>query len=180
MTSALVEKAALLALQAHEGQVRKHDSSPYIVHPVSVALILSRHGFSDTVIAAGLTHDVLEDTSVGEEVLQEALGEEVVAIVKALSEDKTLPWEERKERYIQSVGRESESVKAVSVADKLHNLSNMLEGEKKEGEAFWNHFNRGREAQAQFHTHFLKTLEDNWQHPLLAEYRTLVERFARS
>jgi len=175
----LVEKATLLALRAHEGQTRKHDSSPYIVHPFSVALILSRHGFSDVVIATGLTHDILEDTLVQEAELEEVVGEEVVAKVRALSEDKTLPWEDRKEKYIQSVALGDDSVKAVSVADKLHNLSNMLEGEASEGEVFWGYFNRGREAQVHFHTRFLEALRKTWDHPLLTEYATLVERFAR-
>lgn len=48
---ALTEKA--LALRVHEGQKRKDAPTPYLVHPVRVAILLARHGFPDEVVAAG-------------------------------------------------------------------------------------------------------------------------------
>lgn len=58
----LIEKAYHVARDAHEGQTRK-SGEPYIVHPLCVAIIFSGAGaFDKETIAAGLLHDVLEDT----------------------------------------------------------------------------------------------------------------------
>ena len=93
----LVEKALCIAIIAHRDQKRKNDGSPYAMHPLMVALKLARHEFSDTVIAAALVHDVLEDTNFSKDEMQRQLGDEVLVIVTALSENKSLSWKERKE-----------------------------------------------------------------------------------
>src|SRR5262245_34955125 len=119
----LIESALRCAVSAHAEQKRKSDNSPYIVHPFSVALMLQKHGFRDEVIAAGVLHDVIEDTAVSEQFLREQVGDEVTNMVLMLSEDKSQPWRERKQAYIARVAKAGEAVKAVAVADKLHNLS---------------------------------------------------------
>ena len=92
----LIEKATRIALSAHKDQFRKGDNLPFIIHPFMVALKLAKRNFSNEVIAAALTHDVLEDTDYPEDKLREELGEEVFRIVKAVSHDDSLEWEERK------------------------------------------------------------------------------------
>lgn len=171
----LVEKAAAIATQAHEGQLRK-DGPPYITHPTAVAHLLQGRGFPDTTVAAAYVHDVLEDTSFGEDRLREALGKEVVDIVKTVSEDKSLEWEERKKRYIESVASGSEAAKAVCVADKIHNLQSVLAAYAKEGEAVWQKFTRGKEEALWFHQETLQALKRSWHHPLIGEYAQLVEK----
>ena len=57
----LIEKAYNFAQQAHEGQLR-NSGEPYITHPLAVAKILAGLGLDDNTIAAGLLHDVVEDT----------------------------------------------------------------------------------------------------------------------
>jgi len=170
----IVEKAKEIAEKAHEGQVRKSDGSPYIAHPLAVAEILKGHGFSDVVVAAGLTHDVLEDTDMREAELRAQLGDEVVDIVVAVSEDKSLPWEERKEKYIETVATGSEDVKAVSVADKIHNAKTFLEAYKEQGPDLWKKFNRGPEKTIWFQRTLCNRLKENWQHPMLGEFEILV------
>jgi (p)ppGpp synthase/HD superfamily hydrolase len=96
----LVETASLIAYVAHQGQVRKDDSSPYFIHPCQVGLKLTALGFDERVVAAGFVHDVLEDTTFPQSELERLLGTEVLEIVLAVSEDKTLSWEERKKQYI--------------------------------------------------------------------------------
>jgi predicted HD phosphohydrolase len=64
-----------LASLAHAGVPRKGTAIPYITHPVHVARLLDRHGFSEDVVIAGLLHDVLEDAEFGDKTLQDALGE---------------------------------------------------------------------------------------------------------
>jgi len=171
----LYERALASAAAAHKTQVRKHDNSPYIVHPVMVAQLLQQYGFSETVIAAGLVHDVLEDSSVTKEELRSVLGDEVVAIVTAVSEDKELPWEERKERYIQSVVASNEPVWAVSVADKIHNAESLIAHHTVVGPAVWQVFNRGKEKKIWFEQSLYAELSKVWQHPLLERYGKRIE-----
>nr|HPM28652.1 HD domain-containing protein [Candidatus Portnoybacteria bacterium] len=62
----LIEKAIRIIVTAHANQKRKNDGSPYVVHPLMVAIKLMKYNFSDEVIAAALVHDVLEDTDITE------------------------------------------------------------------------------------------------------------------
>jgi len=59
----LIVKAFQLAYKAHDGQFRA-SGEPYIIHPVAVANLLKEIGASSSVIAAGLLHDVVEDTGI--------------------------------------------------------------------------------------------------------------------
>ena len=94
----LYEKAVRIAVKAHKEQVRKTDGSPYVVHPLAVARILDRAGFAEEVVAAGVVHDVLEDSDMIEAELRHELGDEVVDMVTAVSEDMELEWEVRKKQ----------------------------------------------------------------------------------
>lgn len=170
----LVEHAMRIALDAHKDQVRKTDGSPYVVHPLMVALILQRHLCADEIIAAGLVHDVLEDTSVTEAYLRRELGDVVTDYVVAVSEDKSLSWEERKKKYIETLRQAPEGAKAVSVADKIHNLQSLLRAHADMGSAVWNVFNRGKEQQIWFQSALLEMFKEVWRHPLVAEYERLV------
>lgn len=172
----LIEKAAKIAAQAHMGQTRKGDDTPYIVHPFMVALLLKERAFSDVCIAAALVHDVLEDTEYGADALRDALGDEVMKVVLTLTEDKSLPWEERKKKYIESVRNGSEEAKAVSIADKIHNLKSLLAMHSQEGAGVWKVFNRGREQKIWFETAMLAMFRETWKNSLVEEYGLLVER----
>jgi hypothetical protein len=67
------DQALILASLAHDGVPRKGTVFPYIMHPVHVASVLERHGFSEHVAIAGLLHDVLEDAKFGAPALQNTL-----------------------------------------------------------------------------------------------------------
>lgn len=172
----LVEKALRIAVEAHQGQHRKGDNSPYIAHPVMVALMLRERGFSDRVVAAALVHDVLEDTEYSEANLVTELGEEVVEIVRVVSEDKSLPWEERKKKYIEAVRLGSDEAKAVSTADKIHNVKSVLGAYEVVGEPLWQQFNRGKAQKLWFEEEMLHMLTLSWEHPLVKEYAVLVQK----
>ena len=174
MEASLIERAVRLAVSAHAGQKRKEADIPYIVHPVMVALLLTRHGFSETIIAAALTHDVLEDSTLSPTVFIEHLGMDVFEIVNALTDDHDLPWEEKKLKYIEHVRMGAEGVKAVAVADKIHNAQSLILAHKKQGASVWQYFNRGREKKIWFEEALLKALKETWSHPLVEEYETLL------
>lgn len=170
----LIERAARIAAIAHKDQIRKEGSIPYIVHPFMVARTLTIHGFSDQVIAAGLVHDVLEDTPITVEFLRQELGDEVVDLVTAVTNDDTLSWEEKKLAYIKSVRNSTDEARAVAVADKIHNAESLLAAYAIHKESLWNHFNAGREKKVWFEEEMLTMLRETWKHPLVDEYESLV------
>ncbi|MCA9365826.1 bifunctional (p)ppGpp synthetase/guanosine-3',5'-bis(diphosphate) 3'-pyrophosphohydrolase [Candidatus Kaiserbacteria bacterium] len=170
----LYEKALRVAIVAHKDQVRKTDGSPYVVHPIMVSDIVKENGFDEVVRSAAVVHDVLEDTSVTEEALRLELGNEVVDIVTAVSEDKSLAWEARKELYVKDVVEAGENIWAVSVADKIHNASSMVDYYSQVGPAIWQDFSRGKELKIWFEELLLNSLKPVWQHSLLKEYEELI------
>lgn len=172
----IIEKATQIAVEAHKNQTRKADGSPYIVHPIMVALKLQKHNFEDEIIAAALTHDVLEDTDYPEDKLKEELGGGVYNIVKAVSNDDSLPWEEKKKLYIETVRNGNEGAKAVCVADKIHNLECLFAAYKEQGKEIWKKFNRGKDKKIWFETEVLKMLKETWKHPLIDEYEKLIKK----
>lgn len=170
----LIEKALRLAMLAHTGQTRKGEDTPYIVHPAVVATTLASYGFADEVVAAALVHDVVEDTSVTANELREALGDAVADLVEMVTEDKSLPWKERKQHYIDSVRAGSLEAKAISAADKINNISGLLDMYTAKGDDIWEIFNSTKEHKLWFEEAMLAMLKDTWQHPLVDEYETLV------
>src|SRR6056297_2082822 len=90
----LIARAMEYAAQAHRGGTRKGGDIPYIVHPFEVAMILKENSFEDKVVAAGLLHDLLEDTTISKNELREEFGEEILELVVSASE-KLIGREER-------------------------------------------------------------------------------------
>ena len=80
----MIEKAYRLAKEAHTGQLRK-SGEPYIIHPLSVAIILSELEMDKETIAAGLLHDVVEDTIFTIEEIEEEFGEDVALLVDGVT-----------------------------------------------------------------------------------------------
>jgi (p)ppGpp synthase/HD superfamily hydrolase len=169
----LTDKALQLAFAAHEGQ-KRHEGIPYVTHPVAVALMLAQRGFGEEVVAAALCHDVLEDTGVTEGEMRQELGDAVADVVSAVSYDRSLPWKEQRERYIESVREAGESAMAVSVADKIHNARSLIALHASSGPAMWSRFNATREQKVWFEEAMLVMLKEAWQHPLVGEYEALV------
>jgi len=85
----LVEKAYRVAYDSHQGQMRK-SGEPYIIHPLSVAIILAELELDKETIAAGLLHDVLEDTIMTPQEMEAEFGKEVVLLVDGVTKLKNL------------------------------------------------------------------------------------------
>lgn len=170
----LYQTALTLAVSAHAGQVRKHNNSPYVVHPIMVARIVEAAGFNESVVAAALLHDVLEDTTVTAETIEREVGTDVLEMVQALSEEKSLSWRERKANYIQAVVAAGEAVWAISVADKIHNAESLIAFHAEVGSVAWQVFNKGKADKVWFESTLLTALQTVWQHPLLDHYARLV------
>jgi len=80
----LIEQAYVVAEEAHRGQSRK-SGEPYITHPIAVAQIIADLGLPDSVIAAALLHDVVEDTAFPLDRIRAEFGDEVAMIVDGVT-----------------------------------------------------------------------------------------------
>ena len=101
-----VTKAIEFAAEAHDGMVRKKDKTPYILHPLEAAVIVGSMTDNRDVISAAVHHDVVEDTEITIEEIEEKFGSRVRALVESETEDKRaeLPpeatWRIRKEESL--------------------------------------------------------------------------------
>lgn len=174
--SSRLDSALSFAATAHGEQKRKGTEVPYVVHPVAVAALLASHGWDEDTVIAGLLHDVVEDTETSIESVRALFGDRVADIVAWCSEPaKSLPWEQRKREAIERMQRMPPRAKAVSCADKAHNL-NTIADELARGVDVWRRFKRGREAQLDYHRRALEALRREFEHPILEELRLALER----
>jgi (p)ppGpp synthase/HD superfamily hydrolase len=145
--SSRVDAALAFAARAHRAQFRKGTDIPYIVHPVSVAFILDRHGFDEDLIMAGMLHDTVEDTDVSLDAIRAAFGDDVAALVGAVSEKKVeedgakRPWKVRKAEALDHFATADARVAALKAADMLHNLQSTLADVRTLGAAAFDRFN---------------------------------------
>lgn len=122
---------------AHRNQLRKGPSNiPYISHPAAVGMILWKAGYSEDITAAGILHDVIEDTEFGYDDIKQKFGARVADLVKDVSENLDLPYEERKNAYLDHLETAPDEAKAISGADLLANRYSMIE-EERNGFRFW-------------------------------------------
>ncbi|MEJ6949454.1 HD domain-containing protein [Natronospora cellulosivora (SeqCode)] len=179
----LVAKAMKVATIAHKDGTRKGSETPYIVHPFEVAMILQDNGMNAQVIAAGLLHDVLEDTSVSPEELREEFGKYILDLVLGASEEledrDNRPWQDRKEHTISFLRDKAPfAVKCIGCADKLSNARSMLRDivnyEKEED--FWNRFSAGKERQKWYYESLIESLEELEGLKMYNEFKRVIER----
>jgi guanosine-3',5'-bis(diphosphate) 3'-pyrophosphohydrolase len=123
-------KALKFAAEKHRYERRKDElKSAYITHPIQAVEILWEVGkIRDIdVLTAALLHDVLEDTSTTDEEIGEPFGTQVLAIVKEVTDDKSLPKEERKRQQVLHAPFLSPKAKYVKLADKICNVRDIRE-----------------------------------------------------
>ena len=118
-------EAASFAAQRHTGHKRKGSAGePYINHPMEVANMLANVGNVDDydVLIAALLHDTVEDTGTKTEEIAERFGERVSGIVAEVTDDKSLPKQERKRLQIEHAAHLSPEAKLVKLGDKISNI----------------------------------------------------------
>ncbi len=170
----MIKKALLFAQRVHGNQVRK-DGTPYISHPVEVAIELARNGADENLICAGLLHDTIEDAHVTKSQLEESFNRDIADLVAEDSEDKTKTWEERKCASLQQLYRPGDCRhKMLMCADRLSNLRSLYQFLQKNGETAWTVFNRGRAQQAWLYTETVKALSSLSGLPMYEELRKLT------
>ena len=127
-------EAISFAADRHRNQTRKGISKvPYINHPIQVAKILTDVGENEPeLLIAAILHDVIEDTTKNEEeikalsnVILSKFGEEVLITVLEVSDNKSLPVEERKRLQVIHTPDLSERARKLKIADKISNIEDV-------------------------------------------------------
>lgn len=123
-------RAIHLAVMAHDGQTRKGSGHPYVVHPIRVAERVLSGPIDDNkelraALLAAVLHDTLEDTEIPKERLIELFGEPVVEVVDELTQDKSLPKTERRQKMVSECGGYSRQARVVKLADRWDNMTEM-------------------------------------------------------
>ena len=123
----LVERAFVIARDAHDGQYRS-SGEPYITHPVAVAAIIAEMRLDHEAIMAALLHDVIEDTPYTEEQLAAEFGSHVAEIVEGVSKLDKLKFRTRQEAQAESFRKmilamtKDIRVVLIKLADRTHNM----------------------------------------------------------
>ncbi len=123
----LLCRAFNFAYQLHEGQTRK-SGEPYIAHPIAVATLLRSLGGDSVTIAAGFLHDVVEDTEVTSEEIEEMFGVQVRLLVEGVTKLSKFNFSSTTERQAENFRRmflamaTDIRVIVVKLADRLHNM----------------------------------------------------------
>ncbi len=124
----MIEKAYRIAAQAHSDQKRK-SGEPYIIHPLCVAIILADLEMDKETIAAGLLHDVVEDTVMSLDKLSEEFGTEVSFLVDGVTKLTQLSWDmdkveiqaENLRKMFLAMAKDIRVI-IIKLADRLHNM----------------------------------------------------------
>jgi (p)ppGpp synthase/HD superfamily hydrolase len=181
-----IEKAIVFSVKTHEmyqKQKRKGKDIPYITHPLTVGLILSRANASEDVVIAGLLHDTIEDSKsdkkVTHEMLVERFGKNVADLVMSVTEQrKDLPWEERKNEAIEHIKTFSHDSLLVKSADLISNGSEILDDYEKEGVAIFDRFSAPKHRVIWHYTEAMKAILGRWsENPFTEDLRGLIARF---
>ena len=123
----IIDRAYIYSARVHDGQVRL-SGEPYLSHPLEVAGILADMKLDAQSVAAGLLHDVIEDTHVTPEELGDMFGKEILHIVSGVTKLSKLPFQTSQARQAESLRRmllamaDDIRVILIKLADRLHNM----------------------------------------------------------
>ncbi len=132
----LVERAARFSVAAHGTDLRK-SGEPYVIHPIAVAEILARIQLDTETIAGALLHDVVEDTGVSLEAIEETFGPRVARLVDGVSKLGRIPWtrDDAESASSREKAQQAENLRKmflamvddigvvlIKLADRLHNM----------------------------------------------------------
>src|SRR5580765_7168246 len=123
----LLRRAYVFSALEHKGQVR-HSGEPYLVHPLEVADLLADMKLDVVAVAAGLLHDVVEDTLTTPERIAELFGPEIAHVVEGVTKIGAIPFSSSEERQAENFRKmllgmvDDIRVILVKLADRLHNM----------------------------------------------------------
>jgi len=121
--------ATMFAADKHRDQKRKDpQGTPYINHPIMVVNLMANVGGITDVEAlqAAMLHDTLEDTNTTPDEIEERFSYAVRSLVMEVTDDKSLPKQERKWLQIEHSPHLSARAKLIKIADKIANVSDLI------------------------------------------------------
>jgi GTP diphosphokinase / guanosine-3',5'-bis(diphosphate) 3'-diphosphatase len=121
-------QAASFAAKKHRYQKRKgDDAEPYVNHPLEVANLLANVGKIDDydILIAAVLHDTIEDTETTKEELTGLFGAQVCNYVLEVTDDKSLPKAERKQKQVEHAPHLSNGAKQIKLGDKISNITDV-------------------------------------------------------
>src|SRR6185436_10521966 len=123
----LLRRAYVFSAYEHKGQVR-HSGEPYLVHPLEVADLLADMKLDVVAVAAGLLHDIVEDTQTPIERIKELFGADIAHVVEGVTKLGAIPFSSSEERQAENFRKmllamvDDIRVILVKLADRLHNM----------------------------------------------------------
>ena len=168
------------AAKAHEQQIRKMSGNHYIEHPFGVLEIVRDVSDDIATQQAAVLHDTVEDTSVTYDDLCDTFGVEVGFIVWGVTKDDTITdWRECNEAYLARLsGKASEKSVVVALADKIHNITDMIDNFARYGDAMWLNFAAQPDDQLWWYSSVLAIGQQRTPEcPLVDQLAKLVELF---
>ena len=123
-------RAVDYAARQHTAQRRKGErAEPYVNHLTEVAALLAdaTAGADPVLVMAGLLHDTLEDTDTTFEDLEQRFGSDVASLVAEVTDDKSLPKEQRKRLQVEKTPHKSVRARLLKLADKTSNLRSLVD-----------------------------------------------------
>lgn len=175
----LLVKAIDFANRMHAGTCRKGTDMPYIVHPLEVMHVLLLMNASKALMAAGVLHDVVEDTDATLELIEKEFGKEIAALVESHTErHKEWEWEKRKIFAMEEERNHPKEMKMLALADKLANIRATKRDLDTYGDELWKRFNRGKDKQNWYYHSSVNVLGELEKYqdtaPFYEEFKTLV------
>ncbi len=126
-----VKKAYKIAGEAHQGQTRL-SGEPYIMHPLSVAMILARLGMDEDSVVAAILHDTVEDTTLTKEEVSRIFDETVAELVEGVTKIGKVPLQTKEEQQSENIRKMliamSRDIRVIIIklADRLHNMRTLM------------------------------------------------------
>lgn len=178
-------RAVTFAVIYHGTQVRKGTTIPYSSHLLQVAGLVLEHGGDLSQAAAGVLHDVVEDTAATLADVETHFGSDIAGIVADCTDTtpgevygKKRPWRERKAAYLGKLTGVSPRSALVIACDKLHNMRTQVAELEHVGLSAADKFNAPPIAQRWLHRGLLEALRVKVPGPLYGELAALVSRYA--
>lgn len=172
----LAQDALAFADDLHRGQQRLSDEAPFILHPLEVAALLHLTGHSETVVAAAILHDTVEDTPVEIGTIEQRFGGAVAALVAAMTEDPGIEaYQERKAALRRQIAAFDAEAAAIYAADKVAKVRELRAQASRDPDLL----GIGREDVGRRLEHYIESLlmleEEMPRHPLVQQLRFELE-----
>lgn len=178
-----IQHAIRFSVKTHEiyqKQKRKGKDVPYIIHPLTVGLILASAGADEDLIIAGILHDTIEDSIEGKKVnagmISKRFGERVAELVLSVTEVNK-PWEERKEEALGHIKTFSKDSILLKTADIIANNFELVDDYDKKGEEAFKIFGVSKEKKLKEQIRLMEALLKKWPESPLA--KSLKEIFKK-